>query len=77
MEFDANDLKMEVRFLDVTFQKGNSLGDLHNRNLDHNNIPRFADTYSLDLTPSDLSVPQTKQYKKCQRSSKTTMVTDQ
>jgi hypothetical protein len=43
-EFDANDLKMEVRFLDVTFQKGNSLGDLHNRNLDHNNIPRFADT---------------------------------
>jgi len=51
MKFDANDLIMDISFLDGTFQKGtNSLGLLHYRNLDHG----LLTPYSLDLTPSDL-----------------------
>jgi hypothetical protein len=45
MKFHANDLIMDISFLDGTFQKGtNSLGVPHYRNLDHDNIPWFANT---------------------------------
>jgi len=36
---------MNINFLDGTFRKGtNSLGVLHNRNLDYDDIPWFANT---------------------------------
>jgi len=45
MKFDANDLIMDISVLDGTFQKGtNSLGVLHYKNLDHDNIPWFDNT---------------------------------
>jgi len=56
-EIDANDLIMDISILDGTFQKGtNSLVVLHYRNLDHDNIPWFANTLFIGFNTQWLNL---------------------
>lgn len=48
---------MDISFLDGTFQKGtNSLGVPHYRNLDHDNIPWFANTLFIGFNTQWLNL---------------------